>query len=109
MVRAVNMGVSAVIDGNGRVMKANLLADSDPPLWTVNLSAFGPNELPTSQWHQFKKKAGVFKTIVPIDHRYSFYAATGDWLPIGCWAALLGVPGWALLRRRFMVTARSMA
>lgn len=107
MVRAVNMGVSAVIDGNGRIMKANHIADSDPALWTVNMAALGANDLPTSQWHLFKKKAGVLKAIVPIDQRYSFYAATGDWLPIGSWVVLAAGLAWPFMRRKFATLARS--
>jgi hypothetical protein len=25
---------------------------------------------------------------VPIDHRFSFYALTGDWFAAGCWLCL---------------------
>ena len=90
MVRAVNMGISAVIDGNGRVLKPRPLLGMATPVWVVPGRDWDRvEELPVSQWHQFKKVAGVLKAAVPIDGRFSFYAYAGDWLPIGCWAAPL--------------------
>jgi apolipoprotein N-acyltransferase len=73
VARAVNMGISAVIDPNGRV-----------------------TALPGPTWAASKKVAGVVTAAVPIDRRGSLYAAWGDWLPAACWlmvgAGLLG--GW---------------
>ncbi|QDU19197.1 apolipoprotein N-acyltransferase [Urbifossiella limnaea] len=60
VVRAVNMGISAVIDPDGRVVTA----------------------LP-------KQVEGVVSAAVPIDGRESLYARLGDWLPGACWAAIL--------------------
>ncbi|MBI2807394.1 MAG: apolipoprotein N-acyltransferase [Planctomycetes bacterium] len=100
MVRAVNMGISAVIDSNGRILKAREVPDTQPTVWMVSPDRFGYPELPTSEWGQFKKKAGVLKAVVPIDNRASLYVATGDVLPMGCWAILLGGGGWSLIRRR---------
>jgi apolipoprotein N-acyltransferase len=100
MVRAVNMGVSAVIDGNGRVLKPTLVPGTAPPVWLVSEDKLRIPDLPQSQWHEFKQKAGILKATVPIDSRFSFYAATGDWLPIGCWLALLVGTGRAIVLRR---------
>jgi apolipoprotein N-acyltransferase len=61
----------------------------------------GYADLPISEWSAFKKTSGVLKAVVPIDQRATLYAVAGDWLPIGCWAILLGSGGWALARRRF--------
>ena len=112
VVRAVNMGVSAVIDGNGRVLSPQevpqpeqlaLLGGSPtsgslsafpwpalafrhgPHVWAV---PSGAAELPPSRWKEFKKTAGVLLAKVPIDGRTSFYARHGDWLPWMCWALL---------------------
>lgn len=65
--RSVNMGVSAVIDGNGRI------AMSEP-----------------------KKTEGVIACDMPIDRRTSLYAQWGDWLPWSCWIILAAafVYGW---------------
>ncbi len=67
MVRAVNMGISAVIDGNGRIVA-----------------------LPGASWAASKKVADVLTATIPLDSRGSAYAATGDWFAWGC-TLLLGV------------------
>ncbi len=100
MVRAVNMGVSAVIDGNGRVLKPRELPGPTPTMWAITQDMTGVPTLPASAWHQFKQKAGVILAAVPLDRRSSFYAFTGDWLPIGCWLALLGCASWGFVRRK---------
>src|SRR5207237_2965743 len=56
IARAVNMGISAVVDGNGRVIA-----------------------LPRADWTRSKKVAAVLTAAVPIDHRVSLYARFGDW------------------------------
>jgi apolipoprotein N-acyltransferase len=106
MVRAVNMGVSAVIDGSGRVLKPTLVEGTKPPVWLVSEDKLRPAELPVAQWHEFKKKAGILKATIPIDSRFSFYAATGDWLPIGCWVALLTAAAWAYARRNRQLSTK---
>ena len=62
VARAVNMGISAVIDGNGRIVA-----------------------LPAATWGESKKIAAVLAADVPLDRRSSLYAVWGDWLPVGCW------------------------
>jgi apolipoprotein N-acyltransferase len=94
------MGVSAVIDGNGRVLKPTQSGNADPPIWTVRPDALKTAELPMSQWHEFKSKHGVLKVAVPLDTRFSFYVLTGDWVPIGCWLVLIGAAAWSIVSRR---------
>jgi apolipoprotein N-acyltransferase len=68
VVRAVNMGISAVIDPDGRVVA-----------------------LPNPDWGKSKKVEAVVTANVPIDGRESLYAKAGDWVPAACWlAALVG-------------------
>ncbi|MBV9126009.1 MAG: apolipoprotein N-acyltransferase, partial [Planctomycetes bacterium] len=64
--RAVNMGISALIDGNGRVIA-----------------------LPAATWSASKKIPGVVSAVVPLDRRPSLYARWGDWLPWSCWIGIL--------------------
>jgi apolipoprotein N-acyltransferase len=71
VVRAVNMGISAVIDGNGRVVN-----------------------LPGPTWRDSKKVATVLTATVPIDRRRTLYAALGDWLAWSC----CGLIGFGLVR-----------
>jgi apolipoprotein N-acyltransferase len=61
VARAVNMGISAIIDGNGLVVA-----------------------LPGADLAHSKKVAAVLTGAVPIDRRQSLYAQWGDWLPWSC-------------------------
>jgi apolipoprotein N-acyltransferase len=74
VARAVNMGISAVIDGNGRVVA-----------------------LPGPTWAQSKKMAAVLTATIPIDARSSLYARWGDWLPWACWITIGGGFFWGIL------------
>jgi apolipoprotein N-acyltransferase len=75
VVRAVNMGISGVIDSDGRVIA-----------------------LPGGSWAASKKVEAVVSTVVPIDNRASWYAALGDWVPgLCCLGVIVG-----LARRRFL-------
>jgi apolipoprotein N-acyltransferase len=65
VVRAVNMGISGVIDPDGRVIS-----------------------IPGESWSASKKVEGVVSAVVPLDTRDSPYARLGDWVPAACWAAL---------------------
>ncbi len=100
MVRAVNMGISALIDSNGRVLKPTLSPATEPPVWVMPEESGRIADFAVSDWHALKKTAGILKAAVPIDDRFSFYVLAGDWLPIGCWVVLLGGAGWAYWRRR---------
>lgn len=101
LVRSVNMGISAVIDGNGRVLRPQLVPQPPPEakfskefreelsrlkVWEVPTGLHGPvEELPPTGYGDFKKQAGVLLAQVPLDQRMSLYTRWGDWLPIGCW------------------------
>jgi apolipoprotein N-acyltransferase len=110
MVRAVNMGVSAVIDPNGRVMKPVFYEGSDaplkgtdkpsPPVFILKEENGRVPSLQLADWKHFKKRQMVIAASVPIDNRASLYSMTGDVLPITCWAALIGTTAWAFARRR---------
>jgi apolipoprotein N-acyltransferase len=100
MVRSVNMGISAIIDGNGRVLKADQANPAEElPVWTVHEIGSQLPLLPQAEWAKFKKVAGVLVAAVPIDDRFSFYAYAGDWLAGLCWLLIaLGTVGVWLLR-----------
>jgi apolipoprotein N-acyltransferase len=97
LVRAVNMGISAVIDGNGRVLAPVKSQAGGQELWTVPPDAA---TLAPGEWAQYKQVNGVLVAEVPIDRRGSLYATWGDWLPTGCWAIVLCGMAWAWRRRR---------
>jgi apolipoprotein N-acyltransferase len=67
VARAVNMGVSAIVDPDGRVIA-----------------------LPGETWAKSKKVEGIIRGAVPVDTRTTLYARLGDWLPLAGWAIILG-------------------
>lgn len=78
VARAVNMGISAIIDGNGRV-----------------------TALPGESWSASKKVAAAFTATVPIDNRTSWYARIGDWFVAICSGiCLIGFVGTFVRRTR---------
>jgi apolipoprotein N-acyltransferase len=82
IVRAVNMGISAAIDPDGRVIA-----------------------LAGETWSKSKKVEGIASVNVPIDSREALYPRLGDWVPAACWIGILiGVVA-GLLRRAKSVSA----
>jgi apolipoprotein N-acyltransferase len=105
VARSVNMGISAVLDSNGRVLEPHDLPQSDAKaegearVWMVPMRNGKPAELPPSRWHEYKKVPGVLLAVIPIDNRVSFYARWGDWLPWLCWITIGSALSWAIVRR----------
>ena len=79
VVRAVNMGVSAIIDPDGRVVA-----------------------LPGPTWAESKKVEGIVRGPVPLGTGTTLYARFGDWLPVACWLVILlgGLARAIVVRRR---------
>lgn len=105
VARSVNMGISAIIDANGRVLRPEALPlpeakfDAEDHVWTVPLRRGQMQELPESEWHQFKKVPGVLLAVISVDSRSSFYAVWGDWLPWTCWIVLGAAFVYAIVQR----------
>jgi apolipoprotein N-acyltransferase len=68
LVRSVNMGVSAVIDGDGTILA-----------------------LPASSWREAKAREAVFVAEVPIYQGETIYVRWGDWFAWLCLALSLGL------------------
>lgn len=66
LARAANTGISAIVDGNGRVV----------------------DFLPTTKDGDYVE--GVLSGVVPLDDRATFYSKWGDWLGQGCLAVTIG-------------------
>jgi len=66
VVRAVNMGISAIIDPDGRMVV-----------------------LPNDSWAKSKKVQAIVRGDVPIDRTGTLYAYIGDWVPALCWFIIL--------------------
>ncbi len=77
IVRAVNMGISGIIDSDGRIVK-----------------------IPGPTWAESKKIAAVVNGVVPIDHRESLYARWGDWLALACWGFVAAALVFVMVARR---------
>lgn len=107
IARSVNMGISALIDSNGRVLLPQTQPATPPAaegaVWKVGEGE--KEQVPLARWHEFKKTSGVLLATIPIDDRLSFYARFGDWLPVLCWIFLGFVKVRAFLRRRLMEAA----
>jgi apolipoprotein N-acyltransferase len=68
MVRAVNMGISCIIDGFGRIIAL-------PPGSTT--------------WHEAKNREAVIVGTVPLYSQNTLYVRWGDALPLICWAMMV--------------------
>ncbi len=80
LVRAVNTGLSALVDGNGKVQ--NALA---------------------------KDTSGVLAVTVPLDDRTSLYSRFGDWLGLSCVAVMIGFLPLGILQRTAVAGPKSVA
>ncbi len=104
VARAVNMGVSAIVDGNGRVLAPSQALTQDgtprPDVWEIRTDDGKAQKLPMSEWNQFKAVPAVIVGAIPLDDRESLYAAWGDWLPQACWVMTGLCLVWTFLRRR---------
>jgi apolipoprotein N-acyltransferase len=113
LLRAVNMGISAVIDGSGRVVAPQTvqyfqMMGLTIPVWNLRFEHGHDTELRAADWGRFKKTHGVLLAVVPLDNRQSLYAVYGDWLPWGCWLGLgAGILWWAVRRRGRAGSAKS--
>lgn len=81
MVRAVNTGVSAIIDGDGVIVEPDTFIDGDDKGRT---SSRDPE---TGRWHK-ELNAALVHT-VPLDNRRSLYVWWGDWFAGICGASCL--------------------
>ncbi len=79
IVRAVNTGVSAFIDGDGVVIEPDVYFDADARESSTMRDAA------TGKW--IKQRNAVLVDSVPLDSRSSFYVKTGDWFSQFCLAA----------------------
>jgi apolipoprotein N-acyltransferase len=93
MVRAVNTGISAVIDGDGMVVEPDVFLDVD------NKGRTTMRDPKSGRWNrQFN---AVLVDSVPLDNRTSLYLRFGDWFAGTCGFATLLVLLASLVPRRW--------
>ena len=79
VVRAVNTGISAVIDGDGAIREPEVMIDGDTLKKTTLIDP------KTGRWRK-QVNASIVQT-VPLDPRRSLYVRYGDWFAMLCCAA----------------------
>lgn len=106
LVRAVNTGISAIIDGDGAILDPDVFIDGDarknapaPPRTTAR-------DPQTGTWHK-QLNAALVHT-VPLDPRQSLYVRFGDWFAgLCCIATVLGMLSHLMPRGLFYKFAQS--
>ncbi|HEX6986992.1 MAG TPA: apolipoprotein N-acyltransferase [Planctomycetaceae bacterium] len=93
LVRAANTGISAVFDGDGRLVEPVAFLDGETR---------APTSMTDRSGRLKKDLHAALVADVPLDARTAPYVRTGDWFAGLCGAASLFCLGWTLLpRRRF--------
>jgi apolipoprotein N-acyltransferase len=78
MVRSVNGGISAFIDGNGRIRDPDRILRMEEPLQSapVFTELKSMRDPQTGRWH--RQFSGIISGQVPLDPRTSLYTRVGD-------------------------------
>jgi apolipoprotein N-acyltransferase len=91
LVRSANTGISAVIDGNGRIVEPVAYIDGDT----------GDHTAITDRRGRLKKdNSAVLVADVPLDDRSSLYVQAGDWFAGLCGASVIFCLCWGFLPQR---------
>ncbi|HTN04671.1 MAG TPA: apolipoprotein N-acyltransferase, partial [Planctomycetaceae bacterium] len=96
VARAVNTGISAIIDGDGAILEPDVFIDGDKKGRTTS------RDPKTGRWH--KELDAALVHTVPLDNRRSLYVRYGDWFATLCGmcvvlAAMGGIAPWFLRRK----------
>ncbi|MEZ6032485.1 MAG: apolipoprotein N-acyltransferase [Planctomycetaceae bacterium] len=100
MVRSVNGGISAFIDGNGRIREpAEIHVAAEPMAGTrLQLSRVeGMRDPETGHWR--RQFTGIISGQVPLDPRESLYVQLGDWFARLCLLVALTFTGLSFVRK----------
>lgn len=87
LVRAVNTGISAVIDGDGAICEPDRYIDGDAKRIDDPAARKSSRDPKTGAWHKQVCAAVVHN--VPLDSRRSLYVQYGDWFAMLCAAGSL--------------------
>lgn len=106
LVRAVNGGISAFIDGNGQVREPDqiLQIDDNAKEYRPQLTPLaGMRDPQTGRWR--RQFSGIVFGQVPLDPRESLYVRFGDWFALSCLVLTVGAVAWSWRRSAGLVTA----
>lgn len=98
LIRAVNTGISAVIDGDGAIREPDQFIDGDARKNADKPPRTSARDPKTGAWYK-QLNAALIHTI-PLDSRRSLYVRYGDWFALMCAGATLMVASTAFLPRR---------
>jgi len=98
LVRAVNTGISAVIDGDGVVREAVKFFDAGPHDDDNETIRDSMRDKRTGRLH--KQLSCAIVADVPLDPRTSWYITWGDWFAAGCLMACAAIGLSGIFRRR---------
>jgi apolipoprotein N-acyltransferase len=94
LVRAVNTGISAIVDGDGVVIEPDVYVDED------HQGRHTMRDPKTGRWH--RQLNAVLVDSIPLDNRGSFYLRYGDWFAAACAFGVLLILMGGLVPRRLM-------
>ena len=98
LVRAVNTGISAIIDGDGAILDPKVFLDGDARKNAPAAPRTSARDPQTGAWHRQLNAALVHD--VPLDPRRSLYVRFGDWFAMLCCAGVVFVASSAWLPKR---------
>jgi apolipoprotein N-acyltransferase len=104
MIRAVNTGISAVIDGDGAILEPEKFIDGDWRKDASNPPRTSMRDPKTGKWHR-QLTAALVHT-VPLDGRRSLYVRFGDWFAGTCATCVAATAIFAMRRRSARVNAQ---
>ena len=99
LVRAVNTGISAIIDGDGAILDPEVFIDGDARKNQPRPARTRARDPETGAWHK-QLNAALVHT-VPLDSRRSLYVRFGDWFAILCCAGVGAIIVGRMIPRTF--------
>lgn len=98
LVRAVNTGISAVIDGDGAIREPDVFIDGDARKNINKPPRTSMRDPKTGAW--YKQLNAALVDTVPLDSRRSLYVRYGDWFAMLCATASLFAATSVLIPKR---------
>ena len=101
MVRCVNGGISAFIDGNGQIREPAEIHVMEEPFNGLQVKlrpAQGMRDPETNSWR--RQFSGIIFGQAPLDPRESLYVRFGDWFAQLCLLTIVVFVGWSYVRSK---------